>query len=45
MMKNKDSYAVAVRKADGEIAVMKDTYVSMTEKVKLFSLPFYTGSL
>ena len=30
MMKNKDSYAVAVRKADGEIAVMKDTYVSMT---------------
>ena len=43
MMKNKDSYAVAVRKADGEIAVMKDTYVSMTEKVKLFSLPFIRG--
>ena len=34
MMKNKDSYAVAVRKADGEIAVMKDTYVSMTDLVR-----------
>ena len=43
MMKNKDNYATAVRKPDGEIAIMKDTYVSMTEKVKLFSLPFVRG--
>lgn len=34
MMKNKDSYATAVRKPDGTITVKKDTYVSLTEKVK-----------
>ena len=43
MMKNGDDYATAVRKPDGEIAVEKDRYVSMTEKVKLFSLPFVRG--
>lgn len=43
MMKNKDNYAVAVRKPNGEIAVETDTYVSMTEKVKIFSLPFVRG--
>ena len=43
MMKNKDNYATAVRKPDGEIVVKKDTYVSMTEKVKFFSLPFVRG--
>lgn len=43
MMKNKDNYAIAVRKPDGEIEIMKDTYVSMTEKVKFFSLPFVRG--
>ena len=43
MMKNKDNYAMAVRKPNGEIAVEKDTYVSMTEKVKFFSLPFVRG--
>ena len=43
MMKNKDSYAVAVRKPDGEIEIDKNTYVSMTERVKLFSLPFVRG--
>ncbi len=43
MMKNKQEYATAVRKPDGEIEVEKDTYVSMTEKVKLFSLPFIRG--
>ena len=26
MMKNKDNYATAVRKPDGEIVVKKDTY-------------------
>ena len=43
MMKNKDNYAMAVRLPNGEIAVEKDTYVSMTEKVKFFSLPFVRG--
>lgn len=43
MMKNKQEYATAVRKPDGEIEVKKDTYISLTEKVKLFSLPFVRG--
>ena len=43
MMKNKDNYAMAVRKPNGDIAVEKDTYVSLTEKVKFFSLPFVRG--
>lgn len=43
MMKNKDNYATAVRKPDGEIEVKKDSYVSMTEKVKFFALPFVRG--
>lgn len=43
MMKNKDDYATAVRKPDGTIEVQKDTYTSMTEKVKFFSLPFVRG--
>ncbi len=43
MMKNKDDYATAVRKPNGEIEVQKDTYVSMTEKVKFFALPFVRG--
>lgn len=43
MMKNKDDYATAVRKPNGEIEVQKDQYISMTEKVKFFSLPFVRG--
>ena len=43
MMKSGDDYATAVRKPDGTIVVEKDTYVSMTEKVKFFSLPFVRG--
>ena len=43
MMKNKDDYAVAVRRPDGEIEVKKDRYVSMSEKVKFFSFPFIRG--
>ncbi len=43
MMKNRDRYATAVRKPDGEIAVMEGKYISMTEKVKFFSLPFVRG--
>lgn len=43
MMKNKDDYATAVRKPNGEIEIQKDRYVSLTKKVKLFSLPFIRG--
>ncbi|WP_367568532.1 DUF1385 domain-containing protein [Lacrimispora sp.] len=43
MMKNGDEYATAVRKPDGVIEVKKDTYVSLGERVKLFSLPFIRG--
>lgn len=43
MMKNKENYATAVRKPNGEIEVQKDTYISMSEKVKLFALPFVRG--
>ena len=43
MMKNGDKYATAVRKPDGEIVVKEDTYVSMTQKVKICGLPFIRG--
>ncbi len=43
MMKNKDDYAVAVRKPNGEIVVDQKRYVSMTEKVPFFALPFIRG--
>ena len=43
MMKNGDRYATAVRKPDGDIEVQTDSNVSMTEKVKLFALPFVRG--
>lgn len=43
MMKNKQELATAVRRPDGGIEVKKDTYVSLTEKVKPFSLPFIRG--
>ncbi|MDR1764759.1 MAG: DUF1385 domain-containing protein [Lachnospiraceae bacterium] len=44
MMKNKQDYATAVRKPDGAIAMQRDTYVSLSDKVKLFSLPFIRGT-
>lgn len=43
MMKNKRDYAVAVRKPDGSIEVKKDTYIGLTEKYKILSLPFVRG--
>ena len=44
MMKNKDTYAVAVRMPDGEIEVKKDTYQSITGKwKKLTQIPFIRG--
>lgn len=43
MMKNKDKYAVAVRKADQEIELMVDEYKSFNEGKKILSLPFIRG--
>lgn len=43
MMMNRDDYAVAVRKPDGDIEIQKDKYVSITRKAKILSLPFIRG--
>lgn len=43
MMRNKDDYAVAVRKPNGEIELKKDRYVSISEKIPLFAMPFIRG--
>lgn len=45
MMKNKNQYAVAVRKPDNEIVVEINNYVSKAEKIKLFKLPIFRGML
>ncbi|MDF2541849.1 MAG: hypothetical protein K0S47_1567 [Herbinix sp.] len=45
MMKNKDEYAVAVRKPDNEIVVEKKAHASFSDKVKLFKLPIFRGML
>ena len=43
MMKNKDAYAVAVRKPDGKIEVKTDEYKSSTGDNRFFKLPFIRG--
>lgn len=43
MMKNKDNYATAVRKPDGEIEIKQDQYVSISEKNRFCGLPFVRG--
>lgn len=43
MMKNKDTYAVAVRKPNGKIEVKTDEYKSSTGDNKFFNLPFVRG--
>lgn len=43
MMKNKDKYAVAVRKPDGNIEIKVDEYKSSTGDNRLFKLPFIRG--
>jgi uncharacterized protein YqhQ len=45
MMKNKTTYAVAIRKPDKEIVIDKKEYKSFSEKVKLFKLPIFRGML
>lgn len=43
MIKNKDRYAVAVRKPDNQIEVKTDEFHSIAERVGLFRLPFFRG--
>ena len=43
MMKNKDMYAVVVRKPDGEIAVEVDEYHGIAYGSKLLNIPFVRG--
>ena len=43
MMKNKEQYAVAVRKPDGEIEVDVDTYHSVIHDSTLLKIPFVRG--
>ena len=43
MMKNKDKYAVAVRKPDNEIEVVVNDCNSLSDKNKIFKLPIIRG--
>lgn len=45
MMKNKDIYAVAVRKPNKDIVVEIQTHKDFSDKVKLFKLPIFRGML
>ena len=45
MMKNKDVYAVAVRKPGNEIAIEKNTHDSISDKYKILKLPILRGVL
>ena len=43
MMKNKETYAVAVRKPDGEIEIKKDEFKGISSQGKFFRAPFVRG--
>lgn len=45
MMKNKERYAIAVRKPDNEIVVKEDSFNSIAEKHKVWKLPILRGVL
>ena len=45
MMKNKDEYAISVRKPNNEIVVEKKKHKNFSDKVKLFRLPIFRGIL
>lgn len=45
MMKNKEEYAVAVRKPNNEIVIDKRIHKDFSDKVKLFKLPIFRGIL
>jgi len=44
MMKNKDTYAVAVRKPDGEIEVTTEEFTGIMPESKLKQIPFVRGT-
>lgn len=43
MMRNKERYAVAVRKSDGSVVVDTQEYKGITAKCKFFQVPFIRG--
>ena len=43
MMRNQDVYAVAVRKPNGQIQVMKEQWSSFLDKHKKLNIPFVRG--
>ena len=43
MMRNKEKYAVAVRKADGEIEIMQDVYKGIIPVEGIYKIPFLRG--
>ncbi len=43
MMKNKNSYAVAVRKPDGDIVIKQEEYSGISGKASFFRIPFIRG--
>ena len=43
MMKNKDEYAVAIRKPDNTIEVKKDVYVALSKRVGILKIPVLRG--
>ena len=43
MMKNSDTYATAVRKSDGTIALEKGNYVGISKKLGISKIPFLRG--
>ncbi len=45
MMRNKDDYAVAVRRADGEIVVKKDEYRGVIDNKTIYRIPVVRGVL
>lgn len=45
MMKNKNQYAIAIRKSNKEIICIKDEFKSFSDKCKLFKLPIFRGML
>lgn len=45
MMKNKDQYAIAVRKPNNEIVVEKHSFIGIGEKYKILKLPIFRGIL
>lgn len=45
MMRNKEKFATAIRKSDGDIVLDKREYHSLTEKFKILGLPIIRGGI